>query len=366
MKLKSTPSGNIEDIDRELARLLKLRIARLVEDSGADPAIPNEQIAPVLRSVVDGTVAAAKAIRPQAKMNEPPPRRCVVIGKRGVTGSFFADRLAAFGHDVTGFGHAGWGNEAEPLLARADLVLVSVPIDRVAEIVRRAASHMRPDAVLADVTSVKREAFAAMMDAHAGPVVGLHPMFGPGVRTFLSQIVVVSGGRGGESYRWLIDLMRADGARLVESTPAEHDRMMIAVQAARHFLTMTMGAFLTAEGVDVARSLDFASPVYRLEIDMVGRLFAQDAPLYVDIMLASPERREAIGRLAETCGELARLAKAADREGLIAAFGRTREALGRETARALAESDRVIEAFGTILAAGRSGSTPISADTDHG
>jgi hypothetical protein len=36
---------------------------------------------------------------------------------------------------------------------------------------------------------------------------------------------------------------------------------------------------------------------------------------------------------------------------MVRVFERTREALGEETARALAESSRVIESFGTMLAA---------------
>ena len=348
-------SARLEEIDRELAKLLARRIELLAskEADSDDAAPPAEPGVPgfLWRSVVQGTRAAAATSRERTTVEEP-PHRCVVIGKSGVMGSFFAKRLEAYGHTVEGFGRAGWGHGGEELLAEAELVIISVPIDRVEEIVRRAAAQMKPDAILADVTSVKTPAFRAMTDAHPGPVVGLHPMFGPGAESFLSQVVVVCRGRGGESYRWLIELMEADGARLVESSPEEHDAMMVAVQAARHFLTVTMGAFLTSEGVDVARSLDFASPVYRLEIDMLGRMFAQDAWLYVDIMLATPERREAIGRLARKCSEIAALAGANDRDGLIAEFEKAKAVLGRETTRALAESNRLIEAFGTILAAG--------------
>ena len=265
-------------------------------------------------------------------------------------GSFFASRLEAYGHRVSGTGRAGWGGELEPLLKGADLVIVSVPMDRVEEIVRRAARHMRPEAALADVTSVKRGPCAAMMDAHPGPVLGLHPMFGPGVKTFLSQIVVVCPGRGENECRWLIDLMEADGARPVRSTPEEHDRMMIAVQAVRHFATVAMGVFLAREGVDVARSLDFASPVYRLEIDMLGRLFAQDAWLYVDIMTATEERKAAITRLAETYARLAEVVSRGDRDALIAEFDSVKAGLGPEAARALEESNRIIEAFAAVLA----------------
>jgi len=177
-------------------------------------------------------------------------------------------------------------------------------------------------------------------------------MFGPGVESFLAQTVVVCHGRGEESYRWLLALVEAEGGRVVVSTPAEHDRLMVAVQAIRHFVTMGLGVFFAAEGVDYARTLELASPVYRLELDFIGRLFAQDADLYAEIMLASPERREAIGRLAATLGRLAGLAGANDKEALLAEFAAVRAAMGAETARALAESDAVIAAFCRTLTGG--------------
>jgi prephenate dehydrogenase/chorismate mutase/prephenate dehydrogenase len=343
---------DLKDIDGELARLLAERIRVLAEAGDADPGeagVPEGLPRSLWRGVLVGTAAAAAHARPK-ELADPEPRNVVIIGRRGIMGSFFASRLEAYGHKVSGTGRAGWGGELEPLLAEADLVIVSVPIDRVKEIVRRAAGHMRPDAALADVTSVKRGPTAAMMDAHPGPVLGLHPMFGPGPTTFLSQIVVVCPGRGEDDYKWFVDLMEADGARLVRSTPEEHDGMMVAVQAARHFATVAMGVFLAGEGVDVARSLDFASPVYRLEIDMIGRLFAQDAWLYVDIMMATSERKEAITRLAETYTRLARAVAGGDRDALMAEFDSVKARLGPEAARALEESNRVIEAFAGILA----------------
>ncbi len=290
-----------------------------------------------------------------------PARKVAVIGITGATGGFFARRLRAYGHEVEGFGRAGWGHGGEEILAESDLVIVSVYVERAVEIIARAAKHMRPDAALADVTSVKTPAFAAMTSNHPGPVVGLHPMFGPGVETFLSQTVVVCHGRGRETYQWLLDLVAADGGRIVESTPQEHDRMMVTVQAIRHFTTMGLGVFLAEEGIDHARSLEFASPVYRLELDFVGRLFAQEAGLYADIMLATDERREAVARLAGTFARLAEIARAGDKEALLGEFRKVRESMGPEAARALGESNKVIGLFGRMLA--KSTSTALNAES---
>src|SRR5690606_12366601 len=52
--------------------------------------------------------------------------------------------------------------------------------------------------------------------------------------------------------------------------------------------TFVYGAHLAQEQVDVQQLLDLSSPIYRLELMMVGRLFAQDANLYADIILSEP------------------------------------------------------------------------------
>lgn len=273
-----------------------------------------------------------------------------LIGGAGRMGRLLAESLTAAGHETRVLDAGDW-DRAPELLGDADLALLCAPIEAMLEVIPAAAKHLPAEAALADITSVKTPYVRAMLEAHPGPVLGLHPMFGPSVGTLLAQRVVVCPARRPEAYRWFLELLESHGARLVETTPEEHDRMMTAIQAIRHFATLCFGSFLASEGVDAERSLAFSSPVYRLEVDMVGRLFAQDAALYADIMLATPERREAIGRLAELYGRMARLAAANDREGLIAAFEEAAAAWGPEAQRALEESDRVIEFLGHLLTA---------------
>jgi prephenate dehydrogenase/chorismate mutase/prephenate dehydrogenase len=149
---------------------------------------------------------------------------------------------------------------------------------------------------------------------------GLHPMFGPDIKSFLSQKVVICPGRQDQSFQWFLELIQSDGGELVFATPEEHDRMMTTVQAIRHFATFSFGAFLSQENIDIERSLDFSSPKYRQQIEMVQRLFVQSAPLVVDIMLATPESRERISRLGNTYSRLAKLIQQGDRDALIKEF----------------------------------------------
>lgn len=267
-------------------------------------------------------------------------QRLLLIGGRGQMGRIFAQALAGdFTIDVLDVGDQP---QRESLLAGADLVVVTVPMALTVEVVTALRGKLKPDALLADLTSVKSAPMQAMLAAHAGPVVGLHPMFGPGVSTLAGQSIVVCPGRAPEAAAPLLGALRRLGARLVECSAAEHDHMMTVVQAVRHFVTFSLGSFLAEEQVDVTRSLDFASPVYRLEIDMVSRLLAQDAQLYVDIMLATPERRAMIQRLAAHYQELAALVAAEDRAGLLAKFEAAETRFAGEAERAMQESNELI------------------------
>ncbi len=246
-------------------------------------------------------------------------QQITLVGGGGRMGRFFNAHLSQAGHQVRILGSQDW-EQAQELLAGADLVLVCVPIEYTTDTIDKLSTYLSPTTALADITSIKAPIVRAMLDRHIGPVMGLHPMFGPGLESFADQKIVVCPGRQAEAFDWLLSLMRNDGGELIYATPEEHDRLMATVQAVRNFATFGFGAFLAADKVEVGRSLDFSSPAYRLQIEMVQRLFTQSAPMIVDIILASPESRAAIAQLGSVCSRLADLVQQEDRSALIAEF----------------------------------------------
>jgi chorismate mutase/prephenate dehydrogenase len=57
----------------------------------------------------------------------------------------------------------------------------------------------------------------------------------------------------------------------------------------RHFSTIAYGYHLMNEEVDIEKLVAMSSPIYRLELVMVGRLFAQNPSLYADIIFANKD-----------------------------------------------------------------------------
>jgi chorismate mutase/prephenate dehydrogenase len=259
------------------------RLRNQGREAGLDPDYVEELYRRVLRqSRMEQTAhMAQRGVRPGATV--------LIVGGKGSMGRYFCRWFADAGYQVRAMGRDDWG-DVKALCNDIDLAIISVPIDVTAEVVARLAPHLPADCILTDITSIKGPPLEAMLQDHKGPVVGLHPLFGPTTSTMDKQIVVVTPGRDQPAFQWLLDQFVAWGSILVPAEAREHDDVMAVVQALRHFATFAFGQYLRRKGVDLHRTLDFSSPIYRLELVMVGRLFAQDPSLYAEIIFASPQR----------------------------------------------------------------------------
>jgi chorismate mutase/prephenate dehydrogenase len=305
---------------------------------GLDPDLVEDVFRRVMRDsrVSQGSTLAGHALRPGAAV--------VLVGGRGEMGQTLARWFGRAGYEIRILeaDDEDWAR-ADVLCADAALAILCVPIERTPPVARRLGPHLPAGCVLADVTSVKQAPLSAMLAAHAGPVVGLHPMFGPTTRTLDKQIVVTTPGRDAPACAWVLDQLAAWGAVLVHASAEEHDEAMTMVQALRHFATFAFGQFLQRQGVDLARSLEFSSPIYRLELGMVGRLFAQDPRLYAEIIFATPERRATLERYVESLSANLRLLAEGDREGFVREFERVARWFGPFGEQAIRESSYLIE-----------------------
>ncbi|MCK4794116.1 MAG: prephenate dehydrogenase/arogenate dehydrogenase family protein, partial [Desulfobacteraceae bacterium] len=178
---------------------------------------------------------------------------------------------------------------------------------------------------------------------------GLHPLFGPTTSTMDKQIVVVTPGRKLNSCRWLIDQFSAWGSIILQVNAQEHDEIMSIVQTVRHFATFAFGQFLFHKQIDLCRTLEFSSPIYRLELGMVGRLFAQDPSLYSEIIFASPKRLALLKEyLCSLANNLAMVEKG-DKEMFRAEFKKITDWFGPFSEQAMREStyliNKLIERF---------------------
>src|SRR5262249_8821262 len=161
--------------------------------------------------------------------------------------------------------------------------------------------------------------------------------FGPATNSMDKQIVVVSPGRNSEAAKWLLEQLTLWGNVLVETPAEEHDQIMGIVQALRHFATFAFGQFLHSRGVPILRPLELFSPIYRLELAMVGRLFAQDPALYAEIVFATPERLQLLKDYIQSMSQNLSLIERGDKAEFTARFRKVAEWFGPFSEQAMRE-----------------------------
>lgn len=318
------------------------RLRTQAKEKGLDPDVTENLFRVIIRqSRVKQTFRMQyKGVRPGAAV--------LIIGGAGQMGALFAALFEKSGYRVRILTESNW--EEAPLLCDGiDLALVSVPIEYTVAVIKKIAPFLPANALLADLTSVKKDPVDAMCKSHNGPVLGLHPLFGPTTSSLDKQIIVYSPGRDMTAGHWLVEQLALWGAIPVQAAPVEHDEIMEIVQALRHFATFCFGRFLFEKQVKIQRTLEFSSPIYRLELGMVGRLFAQDAGLYAQIIFATQERRQLLKHFATSLTQHVEMLEKKDIPAFIRQFNEIAGWFGPFSDQALREStfliERLIERF---------------------
>ncbi|EKO3923682.1 bifunctional chorismate mutase/prephenate dehydrogenase [Vibrio metschnikovii] len=355
----------IDALDKQMIDLLARRLA-LVEQVGEVksryglPIYVPEREASMLAS--RRTEAEAKGVPPQLiedilrrtmresyasekdsgfKCLKPELRSVVIIGGHGQLGRLFARMFDLSGYQVKVLGSQDW-HRADELLHDAGLVVVTVPIDLTVGVIEK-LNQLPSDCILCDLTSIKSKPLAAMLKVHSGPVVGLHPMFGPDVPSLAKQVIVYCDGRGVEQYQWLLDQFAIWGASLCAIDAQEHDQGMTLIQALRHFTSFVYGLHLSKVNPNIEQLLKLSSPIYRLELAMVGRLFGQDPNLYADIILSSQENIEMIGRFQDSLEQAVGLLKQGDKLGFVSQFNQVSDWFGDYSQQFMQESQHLLK-----------------------
>jgi prephenate dehydrogenase len=241
-----------------------------------------------------------------------------IIGGTGKMGRLFSPVFERAGYEVLVAGRSTCLS-AHELAERCDIIIVSVPIRDTVGVIDAIAPVLTREQLLCDFTSLKMVPVEAMLKTKA-QVIGLHPMFGPTVASLHHQTIIVCPARADESrLHALLSIFRGEGAECTLATPEQHDRMMAVVQGLTHYVTLCMAESVRRLGIDIGTTQAFTSPVYQIELALVGRLLGQDPDLYGDILRMNPYVPEVIDACRGSAADLAAIIQNDD-PALFAAF----------------------------------------------
>jgi prephenate dehydrogenase len=257
-------------------------------------------------------------------------------------GSLFRGVFERAGHEVIVSGRSTVLTGRQ-LVDRSDIVVVSVPIRSTVPVIEEIAPFLREDQLICDLTSLKVLPVAAMC-ASSAQVIGLHPMFGPSVSSLKNQTVIVTPARSTDAaLSGLLHILKGEGAVLTITTPEAHDRMMATVQGLNHFLILAMAETIRREGVSVRQSLEFMSPVYRMQLGLIGRILGQDPELYGDILTLNPYIREVLGQCGDSVQSLRGILESGTPDDFRRFFAENAKHFRNYVPQATIETDALIE-----------------------
>ena len=343
---KRTHRVRIRDLTRERAILADR--TRRAESLG----LPGGVIESIYRLLMLASRDRQAELRAEVPENVE-PKVVAIIGGEGGMGQSLGRLFGDLGHAVMS---ADVNTALRPVeaAAAADVVVISVPIRATEEVIRAVAPHVRADALLMDVTSLKSAPLKAMLEATVETsVLGTHPMFGPGVHSYTGQRVVLCRGRGDAWYDWAKETFEARGLMVHEAEAEEHDRMMAVVQVLNHFETQVMGLALARLGVTHEQTMAYTSPAYLLESYVVARHFGQSAGLYGPIEMLNPRTEEVTRAFEAAAAEVGSIVREGDQPAFDALFDEVRGFFGQEFTEEAQEQSRFLIDRLVELTAGR-------------
>jgi prephenate dehydrogenase len=265
-----------------------------------------------------------------------------IIGGKGKLGSAFAEYFKGKGFSVlVSDTNTKLTNEA--LAQKSDIVIICVPIEKTESVIRSVAPHIQEESLLMDFTSFKQKPVEFMLQNFSGSVLGAHPLFGP-TNLSAGQTMVLCPGRGKKWYKRIQEVF--SDFSVVKMPSHEHDQCMSLIQGVQHFMETVYGATLRQIGIPPDILLSVASPVYRLQMSVVGRILSQDENLYSQIVFGTEYSQEAIRIFTDLAQQIQKGGEVHYKN----AFSESRSFLGDYCQKAQKESDILINLLSADLA----------------
>ncbi|MCP3900038.1 MAG: prephenate dehydrogenase/arogenate dehydrogenase family protein [Desulfobacteraceae bacterium] len=206
-----------------------------------------------------------------------------IIGGKGVMGEWLRNFFINSGFKVE-ISDIKTKLTNQEIAKTCKIIILSTPLKDAVTISEQIGSSLKPDQILMDICSQKEEILEAMLKYSDSEVVGIHPMFGPSILSIKNQNVVLCEGRGDNGLSWIKELFSKAGANVTVLNATDHDKQMAIVQSLTHFLSICFAKTLQKMGLHPKDLFNASTPVFKINSDIIGRLFAQDPALYATLI----------------------------------------------------------------------------------
>jgi chorismate mutase/prephenate dehydratase len=206
----------------------------------------------------------------------------------------------------------------------ADIVIISVPLRETASVIKNISGYLKPEALLADFTSLKEKFLKEMMKAECG-VLGIHPLFGPLVPSIKNQTIIFCPGRKNHWINYLKNLFEKNGAQVFFSTAKKHDKQMAIVQALVHFVNIVLARTIQKQNLSLHDV--YTTPVFRLQSILIGRILGNNPNLCAELEIENPFFEDVLKDFLSEAKNLALSVEKKDYQKFFKVFSQISEAM---------------------------------------
>ena len=232
--------------------------------------------------------------------------KIAIIGGSGKMGRWLANFLLKAGREViiTGRNQRKLLEAKQQLgvevatnveaVKRADVILLSVPIDNFEAVIKQICPYIRPEQIIIDITSIKVSP-VEIMHKHIkrGVTLGVHPMFGPGARDITGQNFVLTPTNKNERAlaQKVGDYLETRGARVTLMTPHQHDEMMSVILGLSHFIAIVSAdTLLSLNKLKLMRAI--SGSTYKVWLTLVASVISENPEFCASLQMNLPDGGE--------------------------------------------------------------------------
>ncbi|MFO7797339.1 MAG: prephenate dehydrogenase/arogenate dehydrogenase family protein [Promethearchaeati archaeon] len=233
-----------------------------------------------------------------------------IIGGSGGIGQVFATFFKTHGFNVTIFARnkekleevantldVNFDLDLERSIKGADIVMVSIPIRSTPQLIRQVGPLLKRDALIFDVTSLKKETYKALNETRKNyevNSVSLHPMFGPGIKSMENYNMILLNVGGTDNYNKKKDALKKmfikEGLYLTEiNDPEEHDKMMAIVLGTPHMFNILFMKLLKTMDIPLSKLMDFTGTTFLLQKVFAESIIQREVEMFGEIQMDNPQ-----------------------------------------------------------------------------
>src|SRR5215212_7108773 len=200
----------------------------------------------------------------------------------------------------------------------ADLVFVSVPVQKTPQAIRECTKNMKDGAIIAEISSVKDKTFAALKKTpiRLRPLC-IHPMFGPGASKKVDIRVLLVPVRNEKMELKIANEIFENANVMVLPNAKQHDKSIAIVLGLTYFANIVFAKVISS-GNNVSILKQVSGTTFGLQSLIAESIFTEEPELVIALIRENTYAKRYINHYLKDAGALARLVIANDSKDLKA------------------------------------------------